>query len=96
MSNKRTNKRNILKRHHISFNKNKSDKKSQDELHQQKFNRATRKALQKDCGIESVPQPSSSTLKFASININGLDLEAEWFVNEVLKTRQLDVIFRVN
>ena len=43
MSNKRTNKRNILKRHHISFNKNKSDKKSQDELHQQKFNRATRK-----------------------------------------------------
>ena len=38
------------------------------------------------------PEPSPvSSLKFGSININGLDLEASWAVDQLLKNRGYDV-----
>ena len=33
----------------------------------------------------------SQTLKFGSFNVNGLDLEAEWAINQILITRNFDV-----
>ena len=59
--------------------------------HKQKFTRGLRSKLQE----KNLPPPKvrqcSTTLKFGSHNINGLDLEASWAVNELLKTRHFDV-----
>ena len=59
--------------------------------HKQKITRELRSKLQeKSCPPPKVRQ-CSTTLKFGSHNINGLDLEASWAVNELLKTRDFDV-----
>ena len=41
--------------------------------------------------IPSKSDPSVTSMKFASFNINGLDLEANWAVEQLLQTRGYDV-----
>ena len=59
--------------------------------HKQKFTRELRNRLQKKSIIPPKSKECPNTLKFGSHNINGLDLEASWAVNELLKTRDFDV-----
>ena len=61
--------------------------------HKQKFTRKLRGQLQKKPSqVPASCKPPSTSLKFGSHNINGLDLEASWAVQELLKTRDFDVI----
>ena len=61
--------------------------------HKQKFIKSQRKQLQEK-GPSNTQPPSvqASSLKFGSFNINGLDLETNWAVNELLENREFDVI----
>ena len=60
--------------------------------HKQKTARKLREELQlKSSQVRNMSKPSHSSLKFGSHNINGLDLEASWAVQELLKTRGFDV-----
>ena len=59
--------------------------------HKQKFTRELREKLQKKSISTPKDKECSTTLKFGSHNINGLDLEASWAVNELLRTRDFDV-----
>ena len=61
--------------------------------HKQKKVRAMREKLQKRDvpGVPPDPDPTES-LKFGSFNVNGLDLEAAWAVENILKNRGFDVI----
>ena len=61
-------------------------------IHKQKFRKTQRQNLQKSAPSrkpEAVPQ--STHLKFGSFNVNGLDLEANWAVEELLNKRKFDV-----
>ena len=40
---------------------------------------------------EHVPPDPKQVVKFGSININGLDLDSGWAVQELLKKKELDV-----
>ena len=83
--------------HHIKQRKTQS-KKIVDRLtyipakHKQKKTRALRQQLQKQ---SSPPEPPASQpspkLKFGSINVNGLDTEAAWAIEQLLKKRCFDV-----
>ena len=59
--------------------------------HKNKIVRDMRDKLQ----VKKVPTTKtpvdSQTLKFGSFNVNGLDLEAEWAINQILITRNFDV-----
>ena len=60
--------------------------------HKQKVVKKLRKELQqKATQDQTVSKPCSTSLKFGSHNINGLDLEASWAVQELLNTRGFDV-----
>ena len=64
--------------------------------HKQKVIRKLRKELKNKFIKNSTKNKQCSTsLKFGSHNINGLDLEASWAVQELLKTRGFDVRFSV-
>ena len=62
--------------------------------HKQKVTRKLREKLQQ----KTLPTPTSpkpkTTLKFGSFNVNGLDLEASWAVEQILKNRGFDVSYR--
>jgi hypothetical protein len=60
--------------------------------HKQKVTRALRQKLQKK-NIPPEKQAScpSPTIKFGSFNVNGLDTEAAWAIEELLKQRCFDV-----
>ena len=59
--------------------------------HKQKCVRTQRKQLQAK-HIVSPPTPNpTSNLKFGSFNVNGLDIEASWAVEQLLTTRGFDV-----
>ena len=64
--------------------------------HKQRKTRELRKKLQQR---ESPAPPSiphvHNTLKFGSFNVNGLDVEAAWAVEKLLKDRGFDVIIRI-
>ena len=62
------------------------------EKQKQKYTKKLRKKLESraDKVVKAVPAPSTS-IKFGSININGLDLEASWAVDQLLSTRGYDV-----
>ena len=47
--------------------------------------------LQSKAHVPSTVVPSVSTIKFGSFNINGLDFESSWAVEELLKSRGFDV-----
>ena len=62
--------------------------------HKQKFVKTLRKNLQQQT-IPISPQPVTppTHIKFGSFNVNGLDLEASWAVQELLEKRGFDVSF---
>ena len=67
------------------------------ETHKQKENKKLkRQKLQK----KTIPQPTpalpSTSLKFGSFNINGLDLETCWAAEELLKKCGFDVKYKYN
>ena len=61
--------------------------------HKDKKRREMRQQLQ--AKVQTSPTPSTSdnkyTMKFGSFNVNGLDIEARWAVEELLNTRGFDV-----
>ena len=60
--------------------------------HKQKMNRKLREKLQRR--PEPSPAPTTqliTTLKFGSFNVNGLDLDSTWTVEQLLSTRGFDV-----
>ena len=60
--------------------------------HKQKVTKTLRQKLQKKNIPPEKPTPHPSpTLKFGSFNINGLDTEAAWAIEELLKHRGFDV-----
>ena len=60
--------------------------------HKQKEKRNLRQQLQQKTIPTEKKKTPSTTLKFGSFNINGLDLETSWAVGELLETRGFDVI----
>ena len=65
--------------------------------HKQKVSRKLRQNLQQRPATAtpstSIPSP---TLKLGSMNVNGLDLEASWAVEQLLTTRDFDVSITCN
>ena len=60
--------------------------------HKRKYTKKLREKLQARRPTVPDPEPSQvSTLKFGSININGLDLEASWAVDQLILNRGYDV-----
>ena len=59
--------------------------------HKQKEKRNLRQQLQQKTIPTEKKKTPSTTLKFGSFNINGLDLETSWAVGELLETRGFDV-----
>ena len=60
--------------------------------HKQRFTRTLRQQLQKKNSPQDPqpPQPSPK-IKFGSFNVNGLDTEAAWAIEQLLKQRCFDV-----
>ena len=62
------------------------------ENHKQKFIKAQRNKLASRPPAKPLnPSPTTPSLTFGSLNVNGLDLEAHWAVTELLKSHNLDV-----
>ena len=59
--------------------------------HKQKEKRNLRQELQKKSIPTQIPKTPSTSLKFGSFNINGLDLETSWAAGELLEKRGFDV-----
>ena len=59
--------------------------------HKQKKTSALRQKLQQKKIHPPKPVPQHPVLRFGSFNVNGLDLEASWAVEQLLKTRGFDV-----
>ena len=59
--------------------------------HKQKVRRQLRQNLKQKALPPDKPAPPSTSLKYGSFNINGLDLEASWAVEELLNKRGFDV-----
>ena len=59
--------------------------------HKQKKTRAMRQKLQEQ--IQPTPKPiiTPTTITFGSMNVNGLDVEASWAVQQLLHHRGFDV-----
>ena len=60
--------------------------------HKQRITRKARLLLQQKTIPSPKPVLPSTTVKFGSFNVNGLDLEAAWAVGELLKQKGFDVI----
>ena len=62
------------------------------EKHKQKFIKAQRTKLASRPPAKPLnPSPTTPSLTFGSLNVNGLDMEAHWAVTELLKSHNLDV-----
>ena len=59
--------------------------------HKQKQTKALRQELQQKKIHPAKPAIQHPVLKFGSFNVNGLDLEAAWAVEQLLKQRGFDV-----
>ena len=59
--------------------------------HKQKVTKNLRDKLQQKTLKASKPTTPSTSIKLGSFNINGLDLETSWSVDELLKNRGFDV-----
>ena len=60
--------------------------------HKNREKRERRKKLLKKVQPDIMQsEPIKPTIKFGSFNVNGLDLEAEWAINQILITRNFDV-----
>ena len=62
--------------------------------HKQRKTREWRQKLQRQSIVTppSPPKPSSR-IKFGSLNVNGLDTESTWAVEQLLRKREFDVSF---
>ena len=62
------------------------------EKHKQKFSKAQRlKLASRPPDKTPTHSPTTPSITFGSLNVNGLDLEAHWAVTELLKSHNLDV-----
>ena len=61
--------------------------------HKQKRAKDARLLLQQRVIPNPKPVLPTTTIKFGSFNVNGLDLEAAWAVGELLKQKGFDVKF---
>ena len=61
--------------------------------HKQKVTKILRQKLQQKTITISEPVPPPTFIKFGSFNVNGLDLEAAWAVEQLLKQRGFDVSY---
>jgi hypothetical protein len=59
--------------------------------HKQKFTKKLRSSLQAKAPTVITPTSSPHYIKFGSININGLDLEANWAVEQLISKNKFDV-----
>ena len=59
--------------------------------HKNKVIKKLRQKVRKDSVSPQPPKTPSVSLKFGSLNINGLDLEASWAVDQLLTTKGFDV-----
>ena len=59
--------------------------------HKNKVRKKLRQKLGKGSIAPQLPIAPSASLKFGSLNINGLDLEASWAVDQLLDTKGFDV-----
>jgi hypothetical protein len=59
--------------------------------HKQKRTKEARLLLQQRVIPNPKPVLPTTTIKFGSFNVNGLDLEAAWAVGELLKQKGFDV-----
>lgn len=64
--------------------------------HKQKLTRKSRMHLQQKIIPTHSPLIPPQTIKFGSFNVNGLDLEAAWAVDDLLKNRGFDVSGKTN
>ena len=60
--------------------------------HKQKYTRKLRDKLQSKPTVDVTSTPSSSSIRFGSMNINGLDMEANWAVEQLIAKKKFDVI----
>ena len=61
--------------------------------HKQKKTRELRQQLQQQKIPGPNPSPTITCLKFGSFNLNGLDLETSWAVEQLVKKHEFDVRF---
>ena len=66
------------------------------ETHKQKVTKNLRQRLQRKKILQPNQALPPTSLKFGSFNINGLDLETCWAVEELLKKRGFDVKYNYN
>ena len=59
--------------------------------HKQKYTKKLRQKLQEKTPKDQSPPEPPTILTFGSFNVNGLDLEASWAVEELIKRRGIDV-----
>ena len=84
------------------FNRRQNNTKIVDRLtynpknHKQKKTRDLRKKLQETILPSPKPVITPTTIKFGSMNVNGLDVEATWAVQQLLDHRGFDVRFTKN
>ena len=82
------------------FNKRQNNTKIVDRLtynpkkHKQKKTRDLRKKLQETNLPSPKPVITPTIIKFGSMNVNGLDVEATWAVQQLLDHRGFDVRFK--
>ena len=60
---------------------------------QQKTRNLRKKVRQQTLPLNPPPPPPPQIIKFGSINVNGLDVEAAWAVEKLLKYRKFDASF---
>ena len=64
--------------------------------HKQKVTRALRQKLQnRKTPTTTTAPPPPPKLKFGSFNVNGLDTEAAWAIDQLLKKRNFDVSINI-
>ena len=90
-SHKIRNKKHFRKRQKTRTNKILDRITYRPKTHKQKVTRKLRQKLQLKNLPPDITAPPSTSLKYGSFNINGLDLEASWAVEELLKRRGFDV-----
>ena len=62
--------------------------------HKQQHTKKLRKDLQSKPHTPSVHLAPPETIKFGSININGLDMEAGWAVEQIIAKKKFDVCYK--
>ena len=83
--------RQFAKRNNVSTNKIVDRLTYSPKKHKMKTVRAMRQKLQAKALPPPKPPSARTTLKIGSFNVNGLDLEVGWTIQQLLQTREYDV-----